>query len=191
VSGIAGVRGGRIYGQHGDRHAPRGSDPAYTDIWQFVSSSPATAWASGHAYSRDDMVSHGNFNWAATQASTNIEPEVTSGWFAYWTFHESLFVNGENQPAFTGVPNPWPMSFRFSVGGPNIVDVDGDIDTYSHHQLDFHGDVRNIDAGEIMFYVPLEFRHQYDVPITNQHDDVGIYVPCRLLSTGEFIYGTV
>lgn len=188
--------GGRVYGQHGSRHNPRGSDPSYADVWQFVTITSQTPWSSGTDYAAGDRVSHGHFNWFAVRASGPsgggaVEPEVDAGWFSYWTFDQSIFINGFNQVAFTGVPNPHPMAFRFSIGGPNDIDADGVIQQYSHHQLDFHGDVSGIEAGQIMFYVPLEFRHEYDTPITNQHDDIGLYVPCRLLSTGEFIYGTV
>jgi hypothetical protein len=189
------MSGGRVYGQHGSRHGPRGSDPTNTDVWQFISGTVHTAWSSGTNYASGDLVSHGHFNWQAIRASgpaTSVfEPEVDVGWFSYWSFYESFFINGENQTPFSGVPNPHPMAFRLSVGGPNYVDANGTIESYSRHQLEFAGDLKNIFAGEIVFYVPLEFRHEYDTPTENQHDDVGLYVPCRLLSTGEFIYGTV
>jgi hypothetical protein len=190
MSGSAGLRGQRVYGQHGTRHSPRGTDPSQTDVWQPVSGSPATAWSSGHAYSQDDIVSHGDFNWAAIRASTDIEPEVDAGWVTYWTVSASLFVNGSNASPTTPVPNPVPMRYRLSVGPPNIVDPNGTIDVYTHHQIEIQGDVTGLVIGDTVFVIPRELRHDYDVPY-HTHDIYGAYVPCRLLSSGEFIWGQV
>lgn len=156
--------GGRIYGQHGSRHAPRGSDPSPTDVWIYV----------------------------------GVDARVP-------------FVTGANAAPTVDVPNPVPMRFRISVGPPNDCQYDGwaatvdpgppvvvtpggdpvatAINFYTDHQIEIQGDVTGLVSGDIVFVLPLEFQHAYDVPY-HTHDDVGAYVPCRLLSTGEFIWNT-
>ncbi len=149
---------GRVYGQHGTRHSPRGSDPTPTDVWIYV----------------------------------GVDPRVP-------------FVNGANAPATGSVPNPVPMRFRISIGPPNDCEyadwaVTGSdpvtgtrpvataIDAYTDHQIEIQGDVIDLLPGDTVFVLPLEFQHDHDVPYPS-HDGVGIYVPCRLLATGEFIWG--
>lgn len=149
---ISGLRGQRIYGQHGIRHAPRGSDPTQTDVWIYV----------------------------------GVDPRCP-------------FVNGSNRAPTLDIPNPVPMRFRISVGPPNECEYAGwDSSTdpvasailaYSDHQIEIQGDVTGLVPLDIVFNIPLEFQHEFDVPYKT-HDDSGIYVPCRLLSTGEFIWGT-
>jgi len=173
---------------HGTRHAPRGSDPTPTDVWRDVAASAETAWSGVTAYSAGDLVAHGEFNWMAMRDNTNVEPEVDSGWFSYWTVYESLFVNGSNASPTIDIPNPVPLRYRLSVGPPNLVDSDGNIDLYTQHQIEIQGDVTGLVAADTVFVLPLEFQHDYDVPY-HTHDDNGVYVPCRLLSTGEFVYG--
>lgn len=107
------------------------------------------------------------------------------------------FVTGANATPTVDVPNPVPMRFRLSMGPLNrltysksagvITGVTG-IAEYTEHQVEIQGDVSGVVAGQTVFVLPLEYRHQYDVPY-HTHDDVGDYVPCRLLSTGEFKYG--
>jgi hypothetical protein len=154
VSGqISGLRGQRTYGQHGLRHAPRGSDPSQTDVWIYV----------------------------------GVDPRVP-------------FVNGGNAGATVAVPNPVPARFRISVGPPNECEYAGwnsstdpvatAILAYTDHQIDIQGDVTGLVIGDTVFVLPLEFQHDYDVPY-HTHDIYGAYVPCRLLKTGEFIWGQV
>ncbi len=45
--GVTGTRGQRVYGQHGIRHAPRGSDPAQTDVWIVVGDDPRVPYING------------------------------------------------------------------------------------------------------------------------------------------------
>jgi hypothetical protein len=153
VSGqISGLRGQRTYGQHGPRHAPRGSDPSPTDVWIYV----------------------------------GVDPRCP-------------FVNGSNAPPTVDIPNPCPLRFRISVGPPNeceyagwnsmIDPVASAILAYTDHQIDIQGDVTGLSSGDIVFVIPLEFQHEFDVPY-DTHDDSKTYVACRLLSTGEFIWDT-
>ncbi len=147
--------GGRVYGQHGSRHSPRGSDPSPTDVWIYV----------------------------------GVDPRVP-------------FVNGANMAPTVDIPNPVPCRFRISVGPPNdceYADWSGSdpvtgtrpvattIVAYTDHQVEIQGDLTSLLTGDIVFNLPLEFQLDYDVPY-HTHDDSGIYVPCRLLSTGEFIW---
>lgn len=148
--------GGRVHLIHGNRHAPRGSDPSYPDPWIYVGSADGPA-----------------------------------------------FVTGSNMSPTVDVPNPVPMRFRLAVGPPNDCDYDGwagtdpssgarpvatVINYYTDHQIEIQGDVASVVAGDVVFILPLEYQHEFDVPY-HTHDDVGAYVPCRLLATGEFIYG--
>ncbi len=149
---------GRVYGQHGPRHSPRGSDPSPTDVWIYI----------------------------------GVDPRCP-------------FVNGANAAPTTAVPNPTPMKFRLSVGPPNDCEyadwsgsdpvtgtrpVATSILEYSDHQIEIAGDVTGLVIGDTVFNLPLEYQHQYDMPY-HTHDIYGAYVPCRLLSTGEFIWGQV
>ncbi len=156
MSGPSG--GGRVYGQHGPRHSPRGSDPSPTDVWRYV-------------------------------GETDQPP----------------FVNGGNAAPTTAVPNPVPLRFRISVGPPNDCEYDGwqgtnpvsgdrpvasSINFYTDHQVEIQGDVSGLVIGDTVFVIPLEYQHDFDVPF-HTHDIYGAYVPCRLLKTGEFIWGQV
>ncbi len=147
--------GGRVYGQHGPRHSPRGSDPTPTDVWIYV----------------------------------GVDPRVP-------------FVSGSNAPPTVDIPNPVPGRFRISVGPPNDCEyaawsgsdpvsgtrpVATTIVAYTDHQVEIQGDLTGLLTGDIVFVLPLEFQHEYDVPYQT-HDDNGVFVPCRLLSTGEFIW---
>lgn len=154
MSGPSG--GGRIYGQHGPRHSPRGSDPSPTDGWVYV----------------------------------GVDPRVP-------------FVNGSNASPSIDIPNPVPVRFRISIGPPNDCDYDGwansgptadrpvatSINFYTDHQIEIQGDATGLSPGDVVFVLPLEYQHEFDVPY-HTHDDNGVYVPCRLLSTGEFIWDT-
>ncbi len=147
--------GGRVYGQHGPRHSPRGSDPSPTDVWIYL----------------------------------GVDPRVP-------------FVNGSNAPPTVDIPNPVPGRFRISVGPPNDCEyaawsgsdpvtgtrpVATAIVAYTDHQVEIQGDLTGLLTGDIVFNLPLEYQHDYDVPYQT-HDDNGVFVPCRLLSTGEFIW---
>ncbi len=147
--------GGRVYGQHGPRHSPRGSDPSPTDVWIYL----------------------------------GVDPRVP-------------FVNGSNAPPTVDIPNPVPGRFRISVGPPNDCEyadwsgsdpvsgtrpVATSIVAYTDHQVEIQGDLTGLLTGDIVFNLPLEYQHDYDVPYQT-HDDNGVFVPCRLLSTGEFIW---
>ncbi len=149
--------GGRVYGQHGPRHSPRGSDPTPCDIWIYV----------------------------------GVDPRMP-------------FVNGANAAPTLAIPNPVPARIRISVGPPNVCEysawsgsdpvtgtrpVATSIVEYTDHQVQIEGDVDDLEIGDIVFVVPMEYRHEFDVPY-HSHDSFGAYVPCRLLSTGEFIWRT-
>src|SRR4051812_38442365 len=130
------------YGQHGQRHKPRGSDPSECDVFRLVGDDGATS-----------------------------------------------FINGSNAAPTADVPNPTPLQYRLSVGPPNILTVDGTaIDQYTDHQIEIQGDVTDVSPGDLVFVIPIEYRKETDLPCKG-HDDAGNYVPCRLLSTGEFFWG--
>jgi len=100
------------------------------------------------------------------------------------------FVNGANMTPTLAIPNPVPLRFRLSVGRPNKVEDDSTVSVYTNHQIDIQGDLASssLSYGDVVFVMPLEYRHDYDVPYQT-HDDVGGFVPCRLLAvTGEFIW---
>jgi len=153
MSGPSG--GGRIYGQHGDRHEPFGSDPTIPGGWIFVG---------------EDI--------------------------------RVPFVNGANAAPSAGSPDPSALAFRISLGRPNDCEwagwegsgptgarpVASAIVEYRHHQLEIVGDVTDVNIGDVVFVLPLEYRFEEDRPCKG-HDDAGNYVACRLLSTGEFIWG--
>jgi hypothetical protein len=195
MSGIAGVRGGRVYGQHGPRHAPRGSDPSETDQWRNVGST-GTPWSSGTTYDVGDIVDDagGIFKYQAASGMVNgvanlaIEPGVTSGWWSFWNYYASIFQNGSNRITGGLIPNPTPMRYRLSIGRPNDIE-EGAILNYTHHQIDIEGDITSILAGETVFTILPEYQSDSDIAYRS-HDSAGFYVPCRLLSTGEFIWGT-
>lgn len=201
---LTSLRGGRIYGQHGNRHGPRGSDPGATEPWRNVATSGTTAWSSGGNYDAGDVRDHDNLRWEAIKASGSgrtdpygntvgpIEPGVTDGWPAYWWCQASVYMNGNNATPTGAVPNPVPLRYRLSIGAPNYIDIDGTITAYTDHQIDIQGDLASssLSYGDVVFIMPLEYRHDYDVPYQT-HDDVGGFVPCRLLAvTGEFIWNT-
>lgn len=192
MSGPSG--GGRIYGQHGSRHAPRGSDPAEADRWRNVlDSGSASAWSSGTNYSAGDEVTNGDLLWEAIRASGPgnggaVQPGVASSYVAYWWCQGSIFVNGSNMSPTVAIPDPVPMRYRISVGPPNYLEVDGSISFYTEHQVEIQGDVTGLLPADVVFIIPPEYRHSYDVPIPT-HDESGFYVPCRLLASGEFIWG--
>jgi len=97
------------------------------------------------------------------------------------------FVTGENMAASADIPNPVPMRFRIVTGKPNKVDDDGNV-TYYPKVLEFQGDITGAGTGDTVFVLPVTHRKQFDLPVPG-HDDAGGYVACRLLSTGEFVYG--
>lgn len=192
------LRGQRVYGQHGDRHAPRGSDPGATEPWRNVVVAGA-GWSSGTNYDPGAIVDHGNFRWECIRASGSgrtdpygntvgpIEPGADSEYVAYWWCQASLFINGDNATPTGLVPNPVPVRYRLSIGMPNQLDNDGTIIAYTHHQIDIQGDLMSssLAYGDVVFIIPPEYQHDYDVPYQT-HDDVGGFVPCRLLVSGEF-----
>ncbi len=195
---ISGLRGQRVYGQHGQRHAPRGSDPSLTDIWRDVVT-PGTSWSSGTTYSEGDFVddADGIFRYQAAASSAiinansmpnlGIEPGVTPGWQQFWNAYASIFQNGSNVTP-GDIPNPVPMRYRISVGPPNYYDDAGDL-VYTHHQIEIQGDITGLTYEDTVFVILPEYQHDFDVPYSG-HDEYGSYIACRLLSTGEFVYGT-
>lgn len=115
------------------------------------------------------------------------DPTPTGPWHNIGDAGEPSFVTGSNMAATVDIPNPVPLRFRLAVGRPNLINA-GLIVQYTHHQVEIQGDVTGVSPGDTVFVLPLEYRHEYDVPF-HTHNDAGNYVPCRLLSTGEFIYG--
>jgi hypothetical protein len=187
------VSGGRAYGGiHGVWHAPRGSDPSACDAWRELVTA-GTAWSSGTNYSPGDTVDDGNLRWEAILASGPghggaVEPGVNSQYVAYWWCQASVFITGSNMSPTVDVPSPVPSRYRLSVGAPNYLEIDGSISFYTEHQIEVQLDVTGVTTGDIVFLMPPEYQHSYDVPY-HTHDDTGAYVACRLLATGEFIYG--
>lgn len=124
------------------------------------------------------------------------DPNYTDVWHNVGDSGEPPFLAGSNASPTVDIPNPVPLRFRLSVGPPNDCDYDWtttpatatSINRYTEHQVEIQGDVTGLVAGDIVFMLPLEYTHEYDVPF-HTHDDLGGYVPCRLLSTGEFIWG--
>lgn len=110
------------------------------------------------------------------------------------------FISGFNMAATADIPNPAPLQYRLSVGPPNICDYDWPavgsssiphataILEYTDHQIEIVGDVDGVNIGDTVFVLPMEYRFPEDRPCKG-HDDAGNYVACRLLSTGEFIWG--
>ncbi len=132
------------------------------------------------------------------------DPTPTDVWIYVGVDPRVPFVNGANMSPTVDIPNPVPMRFRISVGPPNDCDysswsgsdpatgtrpVATSINSYTEHQVEIQGDVDALAPGDTVFVLPLEFQHEFDVPY-HSHNNVGSYVPCRLLATGEFIYGT-
>lgn len=107
------------------------------------------------------------------------------------------FINGSNFAPTAEIPNPSPLRFRLAVGAPNVLRLDYATDpptvlgihAYTKHQIEIQGDVSNVSPGDVVFILPIEYRHEVDLPC-HAHDDAGNYVACRLLSDGRFIYGT-
>lgn len=189
------MSGGRAYGGiHGVWHAPRGSDPSACDGWRELVTA-GTAWDSLTNYSPGDIVDNGDLRWEAIRASGPgvagvgaIQPGIDSQYIAFWWCQASLFVTGSNKAPTVDVPNPVPSRYRLSIGAPNYLELDGTITVYTEHQIEVQLDITGITSGDIAFNMPPEYQHSYDVPY-HTHDDVGAYVPCRLLATGEFLYG--
>ena len=99
------------------------------------------------------------------------------------------FINGANAAASASSPIPAPLTVRLVNGPPNAMGSDGvTITEYTDHVLEICGDVTGVSSGDTVFILRPEFRFAVDKPC-KAHDDNGVYVPCRLLSTGEFIYG--
>ncbi len=132
------------------------------------------------------------------------DPTPTDVWIYVGVDARCPFVNGANADPTTAIPNPVPMRFRISMGPPNDCEYDDwsgsdpvtgtrpvatAILEYTDHQIEIQGDVTDLVIGDTVFVIPLEFQHEFDVPY-HTHDTYGAYVPCRLLATGEFIWGT-
>lgn len=108
------------------------------------------------------------------------------------------YINGFPMAPTAESPNPTPFQFSFVIGQPNECEYSGwssstapvatSIVSYRLHVIEFVGDVDGVAIGDIVCVIPMEYRYQNDRPCRS-HDDAGNYVPCRLLSTGEFIYG--
>jgi len=118
------------------------------------------------------------------------DPTQTGPWINVGDPGAPAFVNGSNMAATAAIPSPVPLRFRLAVGPPNVLSPsDGTVSQYTQHQIEIQGDVSSLSPGDIVFILPAAYRHDHDVPVAG-HDDAGNYVACRLLSTGEFIYGT-
>jgi len=117
------------------------------------------------------------------------DPTETGPWHNVGDPDEPTFLSGSNMAATAAIPNPVPLRFRLAVGPQNILADDGTVDEYTEHQIEIQGDVTGLSPGDTVFVLPAAYRHDHDVPVAG-HDDAGNYVACRLLSTGEFIYGT-
>lgn len=185
MSGPSG--GGRVYGQHGSRHNPRGSDPSACDQFRNVLT-PGTAWDSFTTYSAGDIVDDagGIYKYQAAKPNQGIEPGVTTGWQQFWNEYASIFQNGGN--ASGPSDNPVPLRYRISVGPPNYYDDSGDL-VVTQHMVEIQGDVEGPATGDTVFTVLPEYLMDYDVPY-HTHDSLGGYIPCRLLVSGEFIWNT-
>jgi hypothetical protein len=149
--------------QHGTRHNPRGTDSVRCDVFRIVG---------------DD------------EGATAL-------------------INGFTSAPTAQVPNPTPLQYRLSIGPPNVCDYTGwapadpttptnpltdprpmatAIIEYTDHQIEIQGDLDGVVPGDLIFILPMEYRKETDLPYKG-HDNFGNYVPCRLLSTGEFYYG--
>ena len=132
------------------------------------------------------------------------DPTPTDVWIYVGVDPRVPFVNGANAGASVAIPNPVPMRFRISMGPPNDCEYDDwsgsdpvtgtrpvatAILEYTDHQIEIQGDVTDLVIGDTVFVLPLEFQHEFDVPY-HTHDDLGGFIPCRLLMTGEFIWNT-
>ena len=132
------------------------------------------------------------------------DPSPCDVWIYVGVDPRCPFVNGSNAAPTVDVPNPVPMRFRISFGPPNDCEyadwsgsdpvtgtrpVATSILEYTDHQVEIQGDVTGLLTGDIVFVIPLEYQHEYDVPYQT-HDDSKTFVACRLLSTGEFIWDT-
>jgi hypothetical protein len=187
---------------HGPVHRPGGSDPIVPGVWNYVTD-PATAWADATGYSAGDIVSHGDFNFLAVGGVGQpppvvepvagigyVEPEVTDGWAPYWFYWASTWQNGWGTMTATGdIPNPVPGRYRLALGWLNQVDSGGNVTQYNDHVLELQGDLAGGSSDTVVYTIPPAYRLPYDVPVPS-HDDTGTYVPCRLLSTGDFVYDT-
>lgn len=133
---------------------------------------------------------------ATRHSPRGSDPTPTDLWHYIGGTGEPPFVTGSNMAPTVDSPNPVPSRFRLSMGPPNEVTYDYTtspataltIVTYTYHQIEIQMDVTGVTTGDIVFVLPLEYQHDYDVPF-HTHDDAGLYVPCRLLATGEFVYG--
>lgn len=114
------------------------------------------------------------------------QPTNTGPWHNIGDAGEPAFVNGSNAAPTIDIPNPVPLRFRLSVGPPNLID-DGDVLIYTKHQIEIQGDVTGLLSGDVVFVLPIEYRHDFDVPY-HTHDDNKNYVPCRLFASGEFVW---
>lgn len=134
------------------------------------------------------------------QSPRGSDPVSCDAWIAVGDDPRVPFVNGSNMAPTADSPNPAPLMFRLSVGPPNLCDYDwpviGSSDRpvatsiieYTDHQIEIAGDVTDVNIGDIVFVLPMEYRFAEDRPCKG-HDDAGNYVACRLLSTGEFMWG--
>jgi hypothetical protein len=100
------------------------------------------------------------------------ERRSASPWHNIGAADEAPFLNGANAAPSAERPNPVPMRYRWTLGAG----------------LELQGDVDNVAPGDIVFVLPAPYRLDHDVPV-DAHDDEGNYVACRLLATGEFLYG--
>lgn len=118
------------------------------------------------------------------------DPTQAGPWHDIGADGEPAFVTGLNASPTGSIPNPVPMRFRIAIGPPNVLSEDGTtVEQYTDKEITIQGDITGVSAGDTVFVLPLEYRMDYDVPYDG-HDDAGSFIACRLLSTGEFVYGT-
>lgn len=156
------VGGIRVYGQHGERHQPWGSDPSLPGVWIVVGEDPRVPYITGFP-----------------SAPSDTSPNPTA-----LQFRISLGQPNDCHYAGWGASVSHPSNVVTAGGDP----VATDIVEYRDHQLEIEGDVDGVVPGDVVFIIPMEFRFVTDLPYKG-HDNDGNYVPCRLLSTGEFVYG--
>lgn len=82
------------------------------------------------------------------------------------------FQNGANAAATANIPDPVPLRIRLKVGGG----------------LELQGDLEGLSPGDIICTFPDPYRPDHDLPVHGR-DDAGVYVPCRLYTSGDFVYG--
>jgi hypothetical protein len=82
------------------------------------------------------------------------------------------FINGRNADPSALIPNPSPLKIRFKVGGG----------------MELKGDVTDLAPGDIICNFPEPYRPETDTAVDGHDDDLN-YVPSRVFTNGDYIYG--